>query len=120
MATVCTRVAPYTIFPGIQYFASISVHLIKQINGYAFNIEIEKYAYLTGRSLSSFKRDFKKIFNAMPERWLTEKRLLLAHRLIADEKKRPSDAYLEACFKNLSHFTYAFRNKFGYSPSQSL
>lgn len=56
----------------------------------------------------------------MPERWLTEKRLLLAHRLIADEKKRPSDVYLEAGFKNLSHFTYAFRNKFGYSPSQSL
>ena len=31
---------------------------------YTFNVPMEKFAKLTGRSLATFKRDFKKIFNA--------------------------------------------------------
>ena len=30
---------------------------------FKFNVTIERFAYLTGRSLSAFKRDFKAIFN---------------------------------------------------------
>jgi len=40
---------------------------------FMFNMPMEKLGYLTGRSLSTFNRDFKKFFNATPQKWLTEK-----------------------------------------------
>jgi hypothetical protein len=33
---------------------------------YTFNVSIDRFAYLTGRSLSAFKRDFKQVFNDTP------------------------------------------------------
>ena len=35
---------------------------------YAFNISIERFAYLTGRSLATFKRDFQKVFGIPPKK----------------------------------------------------
>ncbi|WP_348970677.1 helix-turn-helix transcriptional regulator [Chondrinema litorale] len=35
---------------------------------YKFNVSIDRFAYLIGRSLSAFKRDFKQIFNDTPNR----------------------------------------------------
>jgi AraC-like DNA-binding protein len=41
-------------------------------NNYKFNVSIERFALLTGRSLSAFKRDFEKIFNDTPSHWLVQ------------------------------------------------
>lgn len=87
---------------------------------FMFNIPISKFAYLTGRSLATFKRDFRKVFGSSPQRWLTEKRLEQAHFLIAEKMQRPSQAYVEAGFENFSHFSYTFKNFFGYTPSAIL
>jgi AraC-like DNA-binding protein len=84
---------------------------------YMFNMPMEKFGYMTGRSLTTFKRDFKKIFHTTPQKWLTQKRLELARREIGEKKRKPSDVYLEAGFENLSHFTYAFKKHFGYTPT---
>src|SRR5688572_3205133 len=42
-------------------------------------LSIEDYAYLTGRSLSSFRRDFIQQFGISPKQWLIDKRLEKAH-----------------------------------------
>lgn len=84
---------------------------------YSFNLPMHRFAYLTGRSLSTFKRDFKKTYNESPEKWLRQKRLEQAHFLIAEKKQKPSEAYMEVGFENLSHFSAAFKQFFGYSPS---
>lgn len=84
---------------------------------YMFNLPIERFAYLTGRSLTTFKSDFKKTFKNTPGRWLTEKRLNLAHYKLSHENKKASDIYLSVGFENLSHFSFAFKKAFGYSPS---
>ncbi|KAA2242756.1 helix-turn-helix transcriptional regulator [Chitinophaga agrisoli] len=84
---------------------------------YMFNLSLERFGYLTGRSLTTFKKDFKRAFKTSPGRWLTQKRLELAHYQIFGQKKRPSDIYLDAGFENLSHFSFAFKKHFGYSPS---
>jgi len=86
---------------------------------YMLNMPMERFGYHTGRSLATFRRDFKKIFNTTPQKWLTCKRLELAHYHIAEKQRKPIDVYVEAGFENLSHFSYAFKNHFGYSP-QSL
>lgn len=83
---------------------------------FMFNLPLEKFGYLTGRSLTTFKRDFGKAFNITPQRWLTRKRLELAHYQIVVQKKKPIDACYEVGFENLSHFSYAFKKHFGYSP----
>ncbi len=86
-------------------------------SNYKFNVALERFAYLTGRSLSSFKRDFRRIFNDSPNHWLTQRRLQEAHFLIFKKKQKPSDFYLDLGFEDLSHFSYAFKKQFGYTPS---
>ena len=87
---------------------------------FMFNMPMEKLGYLTGRSLSTFNRDFKKLFNSTPQKWLTDKRLQLAHYQLSQKKKKPTEVYLEAGFEDLSHFSFAFKKKYGISPTQLL
>lgn len=84
------------------------------------NVSLEQFAKLTGRSLSTFKRDFKKLFNNTPEKWLLKKRLDLAHYFITKENKNPSDVYFEVGFVNFSHFSDSFKKKFGVNASTLL
>src|SRR5258708_5294157 len=84
---------------------------------YSFGGELDQFAYLTGRSLSTFKRDFKRIFKTTPNRWLMEKRLERAYYLIKECGVRPKEAYSEVGFKDYSHFSFAFKKVFGVAPS---
>ncbi|OOQ56955.1 AraC family transcriptional regulator [Mucilaginibacter pedocola] len=85
---------------------------------FRFNLPLEKFGYLTGRSLTTFKKDFKQAFNQTPGRWLTNKRLELAHYQIAEHKRKPSEVYLDSGFEDLSHFSFAFKKRFGYNPTE--
>jgi AraC-like DNA-binding protein len=87
---------------------------------YMFNLSLEKFGYLTGRSLTTFKKDFERAFNNTPGKWLTQKRLELAHYQIFEKKKKPSDVYFDVGFENLSHFSFAFKKQFGYNPTSLL
>lgn len=87
---------------------------------YMFNLPLEKFSYLTGRSLTTFKRDFSKVFNSTPQRWLTQKRLELAHYQFVEKKRKPIDVCYETGFENLSHFSFAFKKQFGYAPTELL
>jgi AraC family transcriptional regulator, exoenzyme S synthesis regulatory protein ExsA len=84
---------------------------------FMFNMPMEKFGYLTGRSLSTFNRDFRKHFNTTPQKWLTQKRLELAYYQLTEKKKKPVEVYLEVGFEDLSHFSYAFKKQFGYTPT---
>ncbi|MEQ8574749.1 MAG: helix-turn-helix domain-containing protein, partial [Fulvivirga sp.] len=85
---------------------------------YMFNMPIERFGYLTGRSLITFKRDFKKAFNITPQKWLTQKRLELAHYRLSQKKERPVEVCYETGFENLSHFSFVFKKYFGYPPTR--
>ncbi len=87
---------------------------------FMFNMPLEKFGYLTGRSLTTFKRDFYKAFNSTPQRWLTRKRLELAHYELTEKHKKPVDIYYEIGFENLSHFSFAFKKQFGYAPTKLI
>jgi AraC-like DNA-binding protein len=85
---------------------------------FRFNISLEKFAFLTGRSLSSFKRDFLKIFGTTPGNWLKKKRLDEAYFRISHQNQKPSDVYLEVGFEDLSHFSFAFKKEYGKTPTE--
>jgi AraC-like DNA-binding protein len=88
------------------------------LNNFHFNVPIQKFGQLTGRSLAGFKRDFKKTFGLPPRQWLQNKRLNAAKYLIEIKHQKPSSIYLDLGFKSLSHFSYAFKKKFGKSPNE--
>lgn len=88
------------------------------LSNFHFNIPVEKFAQLTGRSLASFKRDFQKAFGSPPRRWLQDQRLLTAKHLIENKNQKPSAIYLDLGFESLSHFSHSFKKKFGKSPTE--
>lgn len=85
---------------------------------FMFNLPLEKFGYLTGRSLTTFKRDFTRVFSTTPQRWLTQKRLESAHYQLLEKKRKPIDVCYEVGFENLSHFSFAFKKHFGYTPTE--
>ncbi len=87
---------------------------------FMFNMPLERLGYLTGRSLSTFNRDFKKYFDTTPQKWLTKKRLDLAHYQLSKNKKKTIDVCYEVGFENLSHFSYAFKKQFGYTATELI
>ncbi len=87
------------------------------MKNFLFNIPLAEFARLTGRSLSTFKRDFNKVFEDSPEKWLRKRRLSEAHSLLKLRKHKPSEVYLHVGFENFSHFSTAFKQEFGYNPS---
>ena len=85
---------------------------------YKFNVSLQRLAFMTGRSLSAFKRDFKEIFLQTPNRWLIQRRLNEAYFLLNNKKQKPTDIYLDLGFEDLSHFSFAFKKMFGHSPTE--
>lgn len=85
---------------------------------YMYELTMEEIASYTGRSLATFKRDFAKISDITPQKWLINKRLQVAYEKLKNENKKVSDVYMEVGFKNLSHFYSAFKKQYGYSPKK--
>ncbi len=81
------------------------------------DLSMSEFALASGRSLSTFKRDFRKISDLSPERWLTDYRLRAAYDLLR-RGRRVSDACFDVGFKNVSHFSATFKRKFGVTPGE--
>ena len=90
------------------------------LSNFHFNVPVEKFAQLTGRSLAGFKRNFQKTFDMSPRHWLQEKRLTEARHLIEKKNRKPSAIYLDLGFESLSHFSHSFKKKFGKAPTEWL
>jgi len=88
------------------------------IQNFKFNVGLSEYAYLTGRSLATFKRDFEQIFSTSPNKWLQQRRLEEAYFLIKVQGRKVTDVYIDAGFKDLSHFSFAFKKAYGIAPSK--
>jgi AraC family transcriptional regulator, exoenzyme S synthesis regulatory protein ExsA len=78
---------------------------------------LNDFAYLSGRSLSKFKRDFSQTFHVSPSRWLKEKRLQYAYQLLTQTEMSVINVCYEVGFENVAHFSRAFKEFFGESPS---
>lgn len=84
---------------------------------YMYDLSIAEIASFTGRSISTFKRDFKKISDLSPEKWIIQKRLREAKEMLQDQGKSVTDVFMEVGFKNFSHFSTAFKKQYGIAPS---
>lgn len=84
---------------------------------FCYNLALEDFAKLCGRSLSSFKRDFQTAYNTSPGKWLLQKRLDYAAVLLRNTDHQITRICFECGFEDLSHFSKTFKNKFGASPA---
>lgn len=91
------------------------IHEIMEAN-YAYNLRLEDYAKLSNRSVSSFKRDFQSLYKTTPGRWLMEKKLAHAKRLLARGDMSISDVAFESGFENKAHFSRLFKQRTGHTP----
>lgn len=87
-------------------------------DNYMDDLTMEQIAAYTGRSLATFKRDFKKISGLSPQKWLIKRRLEAAYVKLKEERKKVQEVYVEVGFKNPSHFSTAFKKQYGIPPTE--
>ena len=91
------------------------IHRVVEEN-YTSPISLEELAYLSGRSLSSFKRDFQGIYGEPPAKWIREKRLLKARQMLQSSRMSVADVAYSLGFENPTHFSRIFKQRYGLSP----
>ena len=97
----------------------IQKDLVEFMNAnYMFNAPLEHFAEFSGRSLSTFRREFVRLFGTTPNKWLIAKRLEVAYQKITEENLKPSDIYWELGFETLAHFSRKFKERYHIAPSQ--
>ncbi len=85
---------------------------------YMHDLSMEEIASYTGRSLSTFKRDFSRISPLTPQRWIMQKRLEVAHTEIVKKGRKVSEVCMDVGFKNLSHFSRLYKRAYGAAPTK--
>ncbi len=108
----------YYWFATHNHWQKISLRTFME-NNFRHNIPLQQLAQATGRSLSTFRRDFIQEFNTTPSRWLIARRLEEAYFLITSGK-HPGEILTDLGFESFSHFTRCFKQRFGMAPSQLL
>ncbi len=88
----------------------IAAHLFSPIN-------VEELAQKTNLSVSSFKREFKKLYNDSPANYIKTKRLEKAAELLLASDQRISYIAFDCGFNDVANFTKSFHDKFGVSPT---
>ena len=106
-----------------QFFTSLnqttksSLDEVMQKN-FQYDLPLEEFAKLSGRSLSAFKRDFKNTYRQTPGKWLNDKRLEFASVLLLSSDLNVNEICFECGFRNSSHFNKTFKEKYQVTPKQ--
>ncbi|MEO1022890.1 MAG: AraC family transcriptional regulator [Bacteroidota bacterium] len=85
---------------------------------YTKPLTIKDFAYLTGRSVSSFNREFRELFGDSPKSWVLNRRMEMAKQLVEQNSASMSSIAAEVGYENLSQFSASFKNHFKVSPSE--
>lgn len=79
-------------------------------------LSISDIAFLCNMSVSTFKRKFLHLYKTSPSKWMQQRRLEAAARLLQNKKDRPADIYLAVGYENHSSFSKAFKEYYGTPP----
>ena len=81
------------------------------------DISIDELAALCNRSLTSFKKEFKRVFLMPPHQWFIRQRLMHARMLLISTSKSISQIGSECAFPNTSHFIKLFKKEYQMTPA---
>ncbi len=82
------------------------------------NLKLEDLAFLTGMSLSSFKRKFSTLYGTSPTKYIVSKRLEEAQTLLNTTDISISDIAYDCGFSDLAYFSKTFKSYYNCSPSE--
>lgn len=81
------------------------------------DIPIERLANLCNRSLTSFKKEFQRVFDSSPHQWFLTQRLSHSRLLLISTRKSVAEIGVECTFPNTSHFIKLFKRRYNSTPS---
>lgn len=81
------------------------------------DISIDELARLTNRSLTSFKKEFRRHFQMPPHKWYIRQRLMHSRLLLISTSKSISEIGNECTFPNTSHFIKLFKKEYSVTPA---
>ena len=81
------------------------------------DLSIDELASKSNRSLTSFKKEFKRHFFMPPHRWFIRQRLMQSRLLLISTTKSISEIGIECTFPNTSHFIKLFKKQYGTTPA---
>lgn len=84
------------------------------------HLSVGDLAHLSGRSLSSFNRDFKAMYQVSAKQWLLDNRLSRAKELLESESHSVTDVAMMVGYSNVSHFIKSFKCKYGMTPKSLI
>jgi len=99
------------VFPAGSLFYQCNVFIYKAISSFSFNQVFTRFVF------PPLKRDFAKISDLTPQKWIIRRRLEAAHDLIKSGRKKVTEACFDVGFKNLSHFSKIYKETYGVAPS---
>ncbi|WP_231433769.1 MULTISPECIES: helix-turn-helix domain-containing protein [unclassified Chryseobacterium] len=89
----------------------IEAHLFSQLT-------IDELAHHNNLSVSSFKREFAKLYNDTPANYMKTKKLEKAAELLSVSDERISEIAFECGFNDIANFTRSFTEKYSISPKK--
>ncbi|MBP3482743.1 MAG: helix-turn-helix transcriptional regulator [Alistipes sp.] len=81
------------------------------------DISIEELSCICNRSLTSFKKEFKRQFVMPPHKWYIRQRLMHSRLLLISTSKSVSEIGNECAFPNTSHFIKLFKKEYDLTPA---
>jgi AraC-like DNA-binding protein len=80
-------------------------------------VNVDALAEKTSLSVSSFKREFKKLYDDTPANYIKSKRLEKAAQLLLISDERITDIAFNCGFNDLANFTKSFHDKYKVTPT---
>ena len=81
------------------------------------NLKLDDLAFFAGMSLSTFKRNFSKIYGTSPTNYIKQRRLEKAAQMLTETTQRVSEIAYECGFNDVGYFSKAFQSAYHNSPS---
>ena len=101
-----------------QLFSSTTFTFKQIIEANLFSpVSVEDLAQMNNLSASSFKREFRKLYNDSPASYIKSKRLERAAQLLSVSDERITDIAFDCGFNDLANFTKSFHDRYGVAPS---
>ena len=85
------------------------------MDNYDKNLTVTDFANLSGRSLSTFNRDFRRKHGQTPKQWLINKKMEKAEKLLSEGVSVTNSA-IEVGYSNVSNFIKAYKSIHGKTP----
>ena len=102
-----------------EIFAPVNVKFKQAVEGNIFNqLSMEQLAFVCNMSLSTFKREFKRVYDETPARYIKRRRLDHAAKLLVSTDSPVSTIAYDCGFQDISTFSSVFHTQYNQSPSK--